>query len=138
MLSPPSSGATFLKSIPNYIKFIKFLTYKSLAQTIKPCRGGRSPALAQHNQELGDNLSNLFFLAQQQFGQPYPGEPDFFVTFLVAWGPLFLIALVMFLVLRGVVKNANAIQDRSKQHMESMQAKTDEMIQILKEIRDKQ
>jgi large-conductance mechanosensitive channel len=64
-----------------------------------------------------------------------PQEGDLIITLLVTWGPVFLIALILFFLFR-TIKTSENIRKRSAAHMDHMEAKTDEMIALLKEIRD--
>ncbi len=66
-------------------------------------------------------------------------EPDgskVLTAFLVTWLPIFALALLLFWVLRSSNARAQPLRDRSLKHMERIEEKTDEMIALLKEIRD--
>jgi heme/copper-type cytochrome/quinol oxidase subunit 2 len=84
------------------------------------------------------NAAALLTFAQA----PPADETTIWVSLLVAWAPIVIIAIVIYVVIYFAVKGNNsrirALHDRSLQHMDRLEAKTDEMIALLKEIRDGQ
>lgn len=57
---------------------------------------------------------------------------------LVAWGPLLFLGCLIYWILRSSNAKTRVIRDRSFEHMDRLEAKTDEMIRLLQEIRDRQ
>ncbi|MEM1028455.1 MAG: hypothetical protein AAF911_09835 [Planctomycetota bacterium] len=63
-------------------------------------------------------------------------DPGLLVDMLMAWGPIVLIAIVIyFLVLKNIKGNSSQV-DRYTQHLDFIESKTTELVDVLKEIRD--
>ncbi|MEM8494109.1 MAG: hypothetical protein AAF916_00710 [Planctomycetota bacterium] len=56
--------------------------------------------------------------------------------FLVSWVPIFLIAILIYALLAKAHKKTSDLNQKAEDHMDAANAQTDEMISILKEIRD--
>lgn len=66
-------------------------------------------------------------------------EPSVFVQFLIGWGPVLFIAfLLYFAVFRKLRLGSHSeLVQRSHRHMDTIEAKADEMIGLLREINEK-
>jgi hypothetical protein len=82
-----------------------------------------------------------FLLAQTSNWVPSGTWLEFIAILLVTWIPTLVpLALLILLIIwvTSQSKCASRIRKRSYEHMDRMEAKTDEMIILLKEIRNKQ
>ncbi len=65
-----------------------------------------------------------------------PDGTRVFVEFLVAWFPILVVFVIVYWILRSANAKANPLRERSMQHMQRIESQTDEMVSLLKEIRD--
>lgn len=80
-------------------------------------------------------LSSLFFLAQTQ--TPEEALPIWaeLLGVLAPW--VIILAVVWFFLWRILSRYQRPLQERSFEHMDRVEAKTDEMVELLKQINDK-
>ncbi len=81
------------------------------------------------------------FVAQAANWNPSGSWWEYISRFIAIWTVTlfpFVLILLLSILLISQYKKANRIRQRSYEHMDRIEAKTDEMIALLKEIRDKQ
>lgn len=84
---------------------------------------------------LGGRIMHFINLLAQAQGTQQ--NSSVFWAVLVSWGPSVFACVIYFILIRALFRFV-ANQKRLVAGMNNMQEKTDEMIQLLKEIRDKQ
>ena len=83
------------------------------------------------------SLEAVLFLAQASGETSDTDAASILASLLVTWGPFFLFVLIVYFVLRKSLSRNRSVIDQSFQNMKTMEAKTDEMIELLRSINDK-
>ena len=75
----------------------------------------------------------MFFLAQTATEK---SGAEIWLNFLIAWGPVVLVAGIIYWVIRKGTSTARPLRERSVQHMDRIEAQSERMSKLLEEIRD--
>ena len=63
-------------------------------------------------------------------------EPGTLAVFIVTWAPILLILLLGYWTLKKTNDRTKQIQQREFEHFDRVEAKTEEMVELLREIRN--